>query len=88
MSGMIPNISKVRAWHHIYTCCLKHKTASSELLSYSGRNGKTIGGGVHHQYFGRGFSMRNKNWTQSYLRFCENDGSKRSKINEKVGQFD
>ncbi len=29
-----------------------------------------------------------KNWTQSDLRFCENEGSKRFKINEKGGQLD
>ncbi len=35
-----------------------------------------------------GFSTPKKNWTQSDLRFCENEGSKRFKINEKRGQLD
>ncbi len=29
-----------------------------------------------------------KNWTQSDLRFCENKGSKRFKINDERGQLD
>ncbi len=29
-----------------------------------------------------------KKWTQSDLRFCKNEGSKRSKNNEKWGQLD
>ncbi len=32
--------------------------------------------------------FRPENWTQSDLKFCKNDGSKRSKINEKGGQLD
>ncbi len=28
-----------------------------------------------------------KNWTQSDLRFCQNDGSKRSKIHKKGGSI-
>ncbi len=33
------------------------------------------------------FSMQQQNWTQSDLRFCENEGSKRFKINEKEAQL-
>ncbi len=29
-----------------------------------------------------------KNWTQSDIRFCENEGSNRFKINEKCGHLD
>ncbi len=46
------------------------------------------GGGVLHQIFGSQVQHVKKNWTQSDLRFCENEGSKRSKINEKEGQLD
>ncbi len=34
-------------------------------------------------FFGSWVQHVKKNWTQSNLRFCENEGSKRSKINEK-----
>ncbi len=33
-------------------------------------------------------SARKKTWTQSDIRFCENEGSNRFKINEKGGHFD
>ncbi len=39
--------------------------------------------GVLHQIVGSQDQHANKNWTQSGLRFCENEGSKRTKINEK-----
>ncbi len=35
-----------------------------------------------------GFSIRITSWTQSDLRFCENESSKRSTINDKGGQMD
>ncbi len=44
----------------------------------------TEGGGVGHQILGTQVQHENKNWTQSYLRFCKNEGSNRFKINEKV----
>ncbi len=46
------------------------------------------GEGVLHQIFGTRIQHTNKNWTQSDLRFCENKGSKRFKINDKGGQLD
>ncbi len=52
--------------------------------------GQSSGGGgvVLHQIFGTCVHHANKNWTQSDLRFCENEGSKRFKINKKRGQLD
>ncbi len=38
--------------------------------------------------FGSRVQYAEKNWTQANLRFCENDGSIRSKINEKGGHLD
>ncbi len=46
------------------------------------------GVGVLHQIFRYQGSARKQNWTQSDLRFCENEWSKRFKINEKGGQLD
>ncbi len=46
------------------------------------------GDSVLHQIFGTQVQHMNKNWTQSALRFCENEESNRLKINEKVGQLD
>ncbi len=43
---------------------------------------------VLYQIFGSWFQHAIQNWTQSDLRFCRNEGSKRSKINEKGGQLD
>ncbi len=43
------------------------------------------GGGRIHQYFGSQVQHAQRNWTQSDLRFCENEVSKRFKINEKGG---
>ncbi len=34
------------------------------------------------------FGTRYKKWTQSDLKFCKNEGSIRSKTNEKWGQLD
>ncbi len=48
----------------------------------------TEGGGVGHQILGTQVQHENKNWTQSYLRFCKNEGSNRFKINEKEAQLD
>ncbi len=45
------------------------------------------GGGVLQHIFGRGVHHAIKNWTETDLRFCENEGSKRSKINWKRGQL-
>ncbi len=46
------------------------------------------GGGILHKNFGfsSGVQHMMKKWTQSDLRFCKNEGSKRSKKNEKGGQ--
>ncbi len=38
--------------------------------------------------FGREVRQAIKNWTQSNLKFCINEGSIRSKTNEKGGQLD
>ncbi len=43
--------------------------------------------GVLHQIFSTRDQHAKKNWTQSDLRFCEIEGSKRFKINEKSGQL-
>ncbi len=43
---------------------------------------------VLHQIFGTQIQHAKKNWTQSDLGFCENEGSKRFKINEKWGHLD
>ncbi len=43
--------------------------------------------GVLHQIFGRKVRHMIKKWTQSDLKFCKNEGSIRSKTNEKGGQF-
>ncbi len=45
-------------------------------------------GGVTSPNFRYPGSGREIFWTQSYLRFCENEGSKRSKINEKGTESD
>ncbi len=45
------------------------------------------GGGELQQIFGSQVQHMRKNWTQSDVRFCENEGSKRFKINEKGGQL-
>ncbi len=47
-----------------------------------------MGGVVLHQMFGGRVQHAIKNWTQSDLRFCKNEESKRSKINGKGGQKD
>ncbi len=41
----------------------------------------SMGGGVLQHIFGRGVHHAIKNWTETDLSFCENEGSKRSKIN-------
>ncbi len=46
------------------------------------------GGEVLHQIFGREVMHAIKKWTQSNLKFCKNEGSIRSKTNEKGGQLD
>ncbi len=43
------------------------------------------GVGVFHQIFGREVQLTIKKWTQSDLKFCKNEGSIRSKTNEKGG---
>ncbi len=45
------------------------------------------GGEVLHQIFGDQVQQAIKNWTQSDFRSCQNEGSKRFKINQKGGQF-
>ncbi len=44
--------------------------------------------GVLHQMFGSRVLHAIRNWTQSDLRFCKNDGSERSRINEDGDQLD
>ncbi len=46
------------------------------------------GGGVLHQIFGTWVQHAKKTWTQSEIRFCENEGSTKNFINEKGGQLD
>ncbi len=46
------------------------------------------GGVVLHPIFGTQVQHVKKNWIQPDLRFYENEGSKRFKINEKGGQLD
>ncbi len=43
--------------------------------------------GVFHKHFSTVVQQTNKNWTQLDLTFCENEESKRSKINEKWDQL-
>ncbi len=45
-------------------------------------------GGVLHQIFGREVWHMIRKWTQSDLKFCKNEGSIRSKTNEKQGQLE
>ncbi len=45
------------------------------------------GEGVLHQMFGSQVPHMIKYWTQSYLKFCKNELSKRSKINQKGGHW-
>ncbi len=45
-------------------------------------------GAVLHQIFGSWVQHAKKTWTQSDIRFCENEGSNRFKINEKRGHLD
>ncbi len=51
-------------------------------------NGASKGKGVLHQNFGTQVQHTHKNLTQSDLRFCENERSKRFKINEKGVNLD
>ncbi len=44
--------------------------------------------GVLHQVFGNWVQHAIKDWTQSDLKYCINEGSKRSKIDEKGSQLD
>ncbi len=46
------------------------------------------GVGVLHQIFSREVRHTIKKWTQSDVKFCKNEGSIRSKTNEKGGQLD
>ncbi len=46
------------------------------------------GEGVLDQIFGREVRHMIRKWTQSDLKFCKNEGSIRSKTNEKGGQLD
>ncbi len=54
------------------------------MLSSMSREGR---GGVLHQIFSSRIQQMKKNWTQSDLKFCENEGSKRFKINETRGSI-
>ncbi len=44
--------------------------------------------GGSHQIFGTWVQHPKQTWTQSDIRFCENEGSNRFKINEKGGHLD
>ncbi len=46
------------------------------------------GGGLLHKIFGTRVQHAIKNWNLLDVRFCKNEGSKRSKNNEKGGQLD
>ncbi len=50
--------------------------------------GKGLGGGGTSPNFRYGGLACDKKWTQSDLKFCKNEGSIRSKTNEKGGQLD
>ncbi len=68
-----------------------HITASWEfLLCYISQLAFELGGGggVHHQIFSSQVQHAKKNWTQLDLMFCENEGSNRFKIHEKVGSIE
>ncbi len=69
--------------NHVYIIAMKCIFHFANILHWFCT--KSPGGGgdrVHHQIFGR------KKWTQLDLRFCKNEESKKSKINEKGGQLD
>ncbi len=61
-------------------CCVTISHISSSLL-------KMRGGGVLHQIFGSRVQHAKTDWTQFALKFCKNEGSNRSKINEKRGSI-
>ncbi len=60
----------------------------SHAWNLEDRGFKSRGEGVLHHIFVSRVQHLKKNWTQSDQSFCENEGSKRSKINQKVGQLD
>ncbi len=53
-----------------------------QTISYRGM-ARRGGGVVLHQIFGSWVQHAEKTWTQLDIRFCENEGSNRFKINEK-----
>ncbi len=59
------------------------KCACTRLLSER----PVEGGGVLHQIFHREVRHMIIKWNQSDLKFCKNEGSIRSKTNEKGGQL-
>ncbi len=63
--------------------CLLHVVQCDRQEHSQLGNVHTRGGGGTSSNFRSTSSARQKNWTQSDLRFCENEGSKRFKINEK-----
>ncbi len=62
-------------WHH-------HVVKLVDHISLCGVDARM---GVLHQMFGNWVQYAITIWTQSDLRFCKNEGSKRSRFNEKVG---
>ncbi len=62
--------------------CIQHANHAQWRVATRGRRGYFFKFSVF------GFSTREKNLTQSDLRFCENEASKRFKINEKGVQLD
>ncbi len=67
----------------MHCVCVIRYTSSLHIDVYD----TTEGGGVLHKMFGS-WVQHTKKWTYSDLRFCENEGSKRSKINEIGGHLD
>ncbi len=61
---------------------------AKHLLIHKSNTIATRGEGVLHQIFGTWVQYAKKTWTQSDIRFCENEGSNRFKINEKWGHLD
>ncbi len=55
-------------------------------LRYAFAVGEEGGGGIQEIYSSQ-IQHKITNWTQSDLRFCKNEGSERSKINEKGGSI-
>ncbi len=57
-------------------------------IKHTGNSLNPGGGGTSSNFRYPGSACKKKKRTQSDLRFCENEGSKRFKINDKGGQLD